>query len=61
MNRAKELLEETDLTLDEIAKQTGYSCAMSFYTAFKRIFRVTPGAYRNESSVARERSASAAA
>ncbi len=60
MNRAKELLEETDLTLDEIAKQTGYSCAMSFYTAFKRIFRVTPGAYRNESSVAREKSAAAA-
>ena len=51
MNRAKELLEETDLTLDQIAKQTGYSCAMSFYTAFKRIFRLTPGAYRKQSSV----------
>jgi LacI family transcriptional regulator len=49
MNRAKELLEETDLTLDQIAKQTGYSCAMSFYTAFKRLFHLTPGAYRSQS------------
>ncbi|MEI9997972.1 MAG: helix-turn-helix domain-containing protein [Verrucomicrobiota bacterium] len=49
MNRAKELLEETDLTLDQIAKQTGYSCAMSFYTAFKRLFHMTPGSYRSQS------------
>jgi LacI family transcriptional regulator len=48
MNRAKELLEETDLTLDQIAKQTGYSCAMSFYTAFKRLFHMTPGGYRKQ-------------
>ncbi len=50
MNRAKELLEETDLTLDQIAKQTGYSCAMTLYAAFKRLFHLTPGAYRNQSS-----------
>lgn len=50
MNRAKELLEETDFTLDQIAKQTGYSCAMSFYTAFKRLFHMTPGTYRSQSS-----------
>jgi LacI family transcriptional regulator len=49
MNRAKELLEETNLTLEQIAKQTGYSCAMSFYTAFKRLFHMTPGAYRSQS------------
>lgn len=49
MNRAKELLEETDLTLEQIAKQTGYSCAMSFYTAFKRLFHMTPGTYRSHS------------
>jgi len=49
MNRAKELLEETDLTLDQIAKQTGYSCAMSFYTAFKRLFHMTPGTFRSQS------------
>ena len=48
MNRAKELLEETDLTLNQIAKQTGYSCAMSFYTAFKRLFHMTPGTYRSQ-------------
>ena len=48
MNRAKELLVETDLTLDQIAKQTGYSCAMSFYTAFKRLFHMTPGTYRRQ-------------
>ena len=48
MNRAKELLVETRLTLDQIARQTGYSCAMSFYTAFKRLFHITPGAYRSQ-------------
>jgi len=47
MTRAKELLVETGMSLDEIAKQTGYSCAMSFYTAFKRIFSMTPGTYRD--------------
>ncbi len=55
MSRAKELLEETDLTLDQIAKQTGYSCAMSFYTAFKRVFKLTPGAYRSQTLPDRER------
>ena len=48
MNRAKELLEETDDTLEQIARQTGYGCAMTFYTAFKRIFKMTPGAYRRQ-------------
>lgn len=48
MNRAKELLEETELTLEQIARQTGYSCAMTFYTAFKRVFKVTPGSYRSQ-------------
>jgi len=47
MNQAKELLEETDLTLEQIAKQTGYSCAMSMYAAFKRLFHMTPGTYRS--------------
>jgi LacI family transcriptional regulator len=48
MNRAKALLAETNLTLEQIAKQTGYSCAMSLYAAFKRLFHMTPGAYRSQ-------------
>ena len=55
MNRAKELLDETDLTLEQIAKQIGYSCAMSFYTAFKRLFRMTPGAYRALNNIASDK------
>ncbi|HEX4085302.1 MAG TPA: helix-turn-helix domain-containing protein [Chthoniobacteraceae bacterium] len=49
MNRARELLEESEATLQQIARQTGYSSAMALYIAFKREFKQTPGAYRRES------------
>ncbi len=48
MQEALHLLKSTDSTLEEIAARIGYSCAMSFYSAFKRIYGKTPGDYRQE-------------
>lgn len=42
MEKAKSLLEETDLSITEIAFQVGYEYSSNFTTAFKRFFGVTP-------------------
>ncbi len=42
MEKAKELLEETDISITEIAFQVGYEYSSNFTTAFKRFFGVTP-------------------
>ncbi len=60
MRRAKELLEESELSLREIAPQIGYSCSMTFYSAFKRIFEITPGEYRRRYRVSAARGKRAA-
>jgi AraC family transcriptional activator FtrA len=44
--RARELLEATRLSHDEIASQCGYESMESFRVAFKRVAGVAPGAYR---------------
>lgn len=45
-NKAKELLETTDLTASEISAAVGFSNTNYFYTAFKKNFGVSPNQYR---------------
>lgn len=46
MNRAKELLVSTDITISEIATIVGYNYSQHFVHAFKRYFDCTPGEFR---------------
>ncbi|MFT3787920.1 MAG: substrate-binding domain-containing protein [Tepidisphaeraceae bacterium] len=48
MNRAKELLRQTELSLDAIAAQVGYSKSHNFISFFKKHCGTTPSAYRRE-------------
>jgi AraC-like DNA-binding protein len=47
MERAKKLLEVTELTVTEIALEVGYEYSSNFTTAFKRHFGITPKAARD--------------
>jgi len=42
MRRAMNLIASTELTLPEIAEQTGFRYLTHFYAAFKRTFHLTP-------------------
>src|SRR5258708_6990314 len=46
MTKAAQLLRDTDLSIGEVAERVGYQSEASFNRAFKRLERVTPGAYR---------------
>ena len=46
MEKARELLKQTDRTLDSIAEETGYEHLSSFIAAFKAIHGMTPAVYR---------------
>lgn len=46
MKRARELLENTNLKIYEIASRLGYRNAQAFGTAFKELEGITPAAYR---------------
>lgn len=46
IERSMELLEKTDLQVQEIAAQTGYDSPMNFSRAFKEKCGVSPAAYR---------------
>ena len=46
MERARHLLKTTDLPLETISEQVGYTSDSVFCTQFKRSYRVTPTAYR---------------
>lgn len=43
-------LQRAELTVREVAEQTGFADSASFTRAFKRVFDVTPGQYRKTSS-----------
>ncbi len=46
LNRAAQLLCETDLSVEEIATQVGYTSLSGFYTAFRGRFSLSVGQYR---------------
>ncbi|MBP1965369.1 helix-turn-helix transcriptional regulator [Paenibacillus aceris] len=46
MERAKELLEQSDEPVQEIANRVGYYHSISFIQAFKKLTGVTPGQFR---------------
>jgi AraC family transcriptional activator of pyochelin receptor len=48
LKKAKQLLEETDDTIDQIASKVGFETYNGFSTAFKRAFNVAPTKYRNQ-------------
>lgn len=48
MNKARELLACTDLTVNEISQRVGYLNITSFNRTFKKAVGMTPGAYRRQ-------------
>ncbi|WP_127579731.1 AraC family transcriptional regulator [Paenibacillus koleovorans] len=50
MNKAKQLLLDTDASVSEIALTIGYPNLYSFTRAFKQYFQISPSAYRRNSS-----------
>ena len=46
LEQAKRMLIETDLTISEIAEQTGYHNKGYFYRIFTEKYNMTPGEYR---------------
>ena len=47
LEKAKELLEDTDDTIDQIAMKVGFNTYNGFSTAFKRAYNIPPTTYRN--------------
>lgn len=58
--RAQQLLEETDSTLEEIARETGFGAAAVMRHHFLKVLQTTPTAYRRLFGRPAEASASAA-
>ncbi|MBA1435244.1 helix-turn-helix domain-containing protein, partial [Bombilactobacillus bombi] len=46
LSKAAELLRNSDYSIDEIIKQTGF-LHKNFYVAFKKYYKMTPMKYRN--------------
>lgn len=51
MNKAKELLETTSLTLKDVAEQVGYINVSSFIRRFKQVTGTTPGEYKKQNLI----------
>ncbi len=52
IGKARELLEFTKRTVDQVAWAVGYEDAAAFRRVFHRILGLSPGEYRNRFSVA---------
>lgn len=52
MMRARELLQRTAYTLDDIAHRVGYESSVGFHLAFRQEFGVPPGVFRKKSRLA---------
>ncbi|WP_052121781.1 XylR family transcriptional regulator [Gallibacterium genomosp. 2] len=50
MNKAKQLLTDTDIAIQEIAEICGYPSVQYFYFVFKKEFNQTPNEYRLQKS-----------
>jgi AraC-like DNA-binding protein len=50
MEKARELLEKTDMTVNKISVAVGYSSTRSFFAAFKSTYGMTPSQYRKNNS-----------
>jgi two-component system response regulator YesN len=48
VRNAKKMLEETDETIVNVAKKTGFNSDISFIRVFKKVVGMTPGTYRTE-------------
>ena len=48
MQRARQLLEETDLLVQDVATESGYESVTGFVFAFKRMHKVSPQRWRNK-------------
>lgn len=48
MQKVIQLLKETDLKLEDIARKIGYHFLTSFISAFRRSYKVTPYTYRKK-------------
>jgi len=46
LQQAKTLLEDTDLTINEIADSVGFKSYNGFSTTFKRLYKLSPTHYR---------------
>ena len=54
MNRAAELLRESELSIAEIGSRVGYDNAGKFTVAFKKTMKLTPSEYRRERRIHNE-------
>lgn len=50
MEHSKKLLKSTDLSIEEVARQTGFDSAADFINSFRKRFGNTPREFRNNSS-----------
>ena len=50
LEKAKDLLEDTDDTIDQIASKVGFRTYNGFSTAFKKAYSIAPTEYRNRQS-----------
>lgn len=50
LEKAKDLLEDTDDTIDQIASKVGFGTYNGFSTAFKKAYSIAPTEYRNRQS-----------
>lgn len=48
LEESMKLLQNTDLGLDEIAKQCGFSCANYFAKVYKKVIHITPAEFRRQ-------------
>lgn len=51
INKSKELIEEGNLTIENIAEETGFLSSSVFIRTFKKIEGITPGAYKKISKI----------
>ncbi|MBX9826337.1 MAG: helix-turn-helix transcriptional regulator, partial [Xanthobacteraceae bacterium] len=48
VDRAKEMLAEGDLSIAEVASQTGFGSPIQLTRAFRRVVGTTPSAFRRD-------------